>query len=232
MEVYVLTVINDDVLECIEIFDNLSESISEAEKLAYENNAHPGSRYVPQMDAWVIVDRKADENGTDSLFIAITLRHLDSKVEDKKPTHAELSQQIFTKPVIDLAPAVTNNLDQNKDNAFDPSLPGGFDYADKPITLDWIINHPIDAKPISSLSTAQKWALAIARISKRPNVVFDFAYSYDQSQALEHLKNKSAIGVQIRDQELHNLHNFISTLDSSWEDEEEYSSSSEDSEYF
>lgn len=89
------------------------------------------------------------------------------------------------------------------DNINDPTLPSGWDYDNKPLTLGQVLARPFDVKLSKDYTEDQKWALAIARINKRPHYnKYIGAGVKDQQAALKELKEKTDVGRTIRSQEL------------------------------
>lgn len=114
------------------------------------------------------------------------------------------------------------------DDPMDPSLPAGWDYSGKPITMADLLNNPYNVQLTYELSDAQNWALVTSRISKRSNftVYLQGAGNCNQAAALQALKTKSGIGEEIVQLECSWLDRIISEK----RGEDEDSSSEESSE--
>jgi hypothetical protein len=73
-----------------------------------------------------------------------------------------------------------------KDDPGEDSLPGGWNLSGKPITMQSIYDDPSDVTSHMFLSKTQQWALARARISKRPDYALALSNGlYVQSAALQ-----------------------------------------------
>lgn len=89
------------------------------------------------------------------------------------------------------------------DDAMDPKLPAGWAVDGTPVRMDTLISDAENIEHHYDLTTDQRFALAIARISKRPN----FSFLTDigvlvQSSALGELKRKTEYGWQIMESEM------------------------------
>ena len=98
------------------------------------------------------------------------------------------------------------------DNAMDPTLPAGWTYDGKPIRMDVLLSDAENVKCVNSLTIDQQFALAIARVSKRPN----FSYVTDigvliQSSALSELKNRTSYGYQVMESEMDFINDVYET---------------------
>ena len=97
------------------------------------------------------------------------------------------------------------------DDPSDRSLPGGWAYDNKPITMASLDDDPYGVKMTSELTEAQKWALVIARVNKRQaiSILIPGRGTYLKSAILPELNNKTPIGLQIRDAELAWLDQYL-----------------------
>jgi hypothetical protein len=104
-----------------------------------------------------------------------------------------------------------------KDDFYDMSLPAGFSTNGKPITMQDLYDDPYTVASYDTLSINQEWAIAIARVKKRPGFAFAIAAgSLRQQEALDELQKKSVIGEQIKDREIRLLSDVLSeSLDES-----------------
>jgi len=117
-----------------------------------------------------------------------------------------------------------------KDDPMDPSLPAGWSYSGKPITMADLISDPYNVTPVYSLSEAKQWALAWSRVKKRPNFSVNLpgVGTYNQSEALFELEIKTNLGHEIVMLECVFLDRVLSEQK---DEEEEESSSSSEEEY-
>lgn len=108
---------------------------------------------------------------------------------------------------------------KDKDDPLADHLPGGWSYPDrKPLSVR-DLKEGADSTLLSELSEDQMWALALARVSKRPKVLFliepsmysacDRPGLYSQKYALEELRAKTSVGIIIRNMELEHLHPLL-----------------------
>ncbi len=216
MNVYILTGIKNEVLECVEVYNILRDALDHAKSLAKKWSVYPqfiGERHVPAMDGFVVVDaaREAMCLYSEPIFITVVERAL------AEPTHNAIGNAIFGKPIQPPASVPA-------DNPFDPELPGGFTVNDKPLFIKDLKD--LNFKYDYQLTEDQKWALVVARVSKRPSFIYPIiGTSYDQLKSLVALKAKNAMGLEIRDVEIAVLANYY------WELADEASSSSSEDSY-
>lgn len=103
------------------------------------------------------------------------------------------------------------------DDPRDPSLPGGWTHYGTPVKMDTVLDDPDSVQPFDGLTTEQKFALTLARISKRPN----FSYTTKigvlvQKSALDEVKRKTQYGWEIVNSEmkfLDDLREYNTVLD-------------------
>ncbi len=95
------------------------------------------------------------------------------------------------------------------DDAFSMDLPAGWDFNNKPITIGQFLKDPQSYKDLADFSEDHLFALAIARLNKRPHYCGDGNLSKDE--VISELKSKTPLGWEIRDQEILALENFINT---------------------
>lgn len=91
------------------------------------------------------------------------------------------------------------------DDPYEDTLPGGWwEWSNKPATMKDLWEKPGDIKPMFFLTTPQKWALARARIAKRPNYHLDIPGLgiFDQTRALKSLDAKNIEGEEIMEDEI------------------------------
>lgn len=111
------------------------------------------------------------------------------------------------------------------DNFNDPSLPFGFSISGKPITMEEAVDDPFMVAFFDTLTENKEWAIVTARVKKRPLFsVTTKSGVFFQQAALKELNEKTAIGVEIRDNEISLLADALSALT----EEESSSSSSEE----
>ena len=106
------------------------------------------------------------------------------------------------------------------DDPREQSLPAGWDYSGKPIRMDVLLNNPESVEAHFDLTTDQQFALAIARVSKRPHFFFltDIGVLV-QSSALYELKNRTEYGWQIKDHEMEYLDSLREIEDIDYHDD-------------
>ena len=89
------------------------------------------------------------------------------------------------------------------DTPYEDSLPGGWFYNKKPATFKDLWETPEDIVPMGNLTGAQRRALVMARIQKRPNYFLDLGYStFDQFDAIEQLYKNNIVAEDIIDSDL------------------------------
>ena len=126
---------------------------------------------------------------------------------------------VSTKPLMVTVTTPNSVNVHTVDDALANHLPGGWAYGtNKPLTMKDLKDN-VDAVLLVELTEEQKWALAQARVNKRPNVLFLVRHSeypyctapglYSQKYAIEELKNKSTVGLIIRNMELAHLHPWL-----------------------
>lgn len=122
-------------------------------------------------------------------------------------------------PVVDTVPAKFYD-------PLDDSMPATFSYDNKPMTIKSVKLDINNAQSPNDLPINKRFALAIARIRRLPDYVFDVNESkFNQEEALEHLKVKTGIGYMICSSESNLVEDFMFSLKG-----DESSSSSEFSE--
>jgi len=132
------------------------------------------------------------ESGETSWEIAGNLDDLVSITEQEVQTPQPQADDFNVNSELLVAPI-------SQDNPMDPELPAGWDYDDKPIRMKDLLVDPASVKPTSSLTKDQRYALAIARVSKRPHLSC-WPYT-NQRDALFDLKGRTALGQQIVEEE-------------------------------
>jgi hypothetical protein len=105
---------------------------------------------------------------------------------------------------ISLPDPVIQVIPTSKDDAEDRSLPGGWYFNNKPAIFGELLDDPFSIRTSFDMTEDQRWALVIARIRKRPNfsMFVPGKGTFTVNSALIELKNKSSIGLMIRDLEL------------------------------
>lgn len=116
-----------------------------------------------------------------------------------------------------------------KDDPMDPSLPVGWSYSGKPITMADLLSDPYNVSSIYSLSEQKQWALVTSRVKKRPGFTVHLPSigTFIQTSALHELENKTTLGHEIVMLECVFLDRVLSEQK---DEEDEESSSSESSE--
>lgn len=104
------------------------------------------------------------------------------------------------------------------DDPYNFDLPGGWYIGGKPANMQDLWEEPHKIKSVYDLSKVQKWALAKARISKRPNYHLDIPGLgiFDQTRALHHINACDTFGEEVMEDELawleevrNDRHNFF-----------------------
>jgi len=235
MKIFILNASLNDFVEHIEAYDTFEEAKVEAVRIAstWGIKSRPTvSLHSTELDGWVLYDEKpSSDNNYQVVFITIVTRSIHHK-----PVVADVTYESVIEKLKDLVtnppptPVITAEQ-QPKDDFFDLTLPGGFSKKNRPLTMKEVSEAPHDVKSIFQLTEDQYWALATARIKKRPSfmLLLPGVGVYTQRYALEELANKSQIGASIAREEMVRLQAIYDNEQKpSWQDEEE--SSSEDSE--
>lgn len=243
---YVLTVVSQGTLQYIDLFagyQRASESallwakayVSKPELIDSEPEAFESKDGSFE---WTFVD-------TNKTQICVHfLRHLENRMPGPvgPPTHKVVQAALppVQKPKF-VVPDLASPTDS--DDPLADHLPAGWSHPQlKPLSVKQL-KAGETCLYLSELTEDQKWALVTARINKRPNVRFlvkpsvypteQFPGLYSQKYALEELKNRTSVGLIIRDMELAHLHPWLGDGEESEDPQteyyDEYDSSSSDS---
>lgn len=246
---YVLTVVHNGSLEHVDLFAGLQMASDSARLWA--------KAYVLKDD---LVDLDPEQEKGDDFVIWRFADTNKTQVSVRFLTHAENSIMPFAKgppawkavqalavPALKPTPPVTSPpmSSATKDDPYADNLPGGWSYPDnKPITMKQLKDGNIAYRYLNELSQEQLWALAVARVAKRPNVLFlinpnlypacDKLGLYGQKYALEELKAKTSTGIVIRNMELEHLYSWLGDGEESEDPQmmEEVSSSSDSFDHY
>lgn len=194
------------------------------------------SEAVNDYTAWLVSnpDKQVLDDGTARwVFLETSKQYVgvhELPVSEKTfspSAHADLLS--LTPPVVKLVPQLPDYpIHKDLANKYLGNLPGGFDYSNKPLKLDWVLANPMDAVPTVQLSDKQRTALVVARIKAITD--YNFAWNSGLTWTRDHtlfiIANKLEHFQTIIDFECELLdelrENAINNL------EEESSSSSED----
>lgn len=126
---------------------------------------------------------------------------LDGYQSSVRPSLAELIKQKLQQNL---------NVVETVDAWKEENLPGGWDVDGEPVRMKHYKDSAEDIKdPIAELTENEKWALVIARVSKRPKFFVTVSgYTYHQSFILDELKARTLAGVEIRNRELQQLSQY------------------------
>ena len=254
---YVLTIFNDGVLESCDIFFNVDDAFYSGTYYCDYNNIEKfdinTNNYDPSMEGWIIADKfpyfisvvkrpalsDRKESFSSRHRFNNTVRMSDKFAIPRGPQNWTIgdplpyfyTHNIVTAPSKFVAPLnlipVSPPPPTPVDDPEDPTLPGGFDFSDKPIYLDDISIDPYNVKDTHELTDNQQWGLVLARAKKRPHMIWG---TLSQSQIVEELTKRTANGHQIKNIELLDLQYFYDkarAADNSSAQEYEDSSSSE-----
>lgn len=92
----------------------------------------------------------------------------------------------------------------------DLKLPAGWFHNNKPALMSDLLDDPFNVRDPSFLNEDQKWALITARIRKSQKfvVMYPLGCVLDQDQVMEELKNRTSLGLKLRDAEIQALHDL------------------------
>ena len=251
-KLYVLTVYNDGILESCDIFTNPDDALCSGEYYCGAMNIrNMPTVYDPSMSGWVITDERP-------YFISVVERPILSEVKMHiNPRHTFTNSvspyNKFSYPYGLLSPIYFKNdslplVFEHKvqpaiqqaapvvpppvpvDDPEQPTLPGGFNYNDMPFTVQDVTLDPYYVKDVHELTHNQQWALVLARVRKRPNIIWG---TFTHDEIVQAVQEKTVDGHGLVDMDLKDLQFFYDRArrtkdDSSEEQYEESSSSSEE----
>lgn len=204
-------------------------SLDELRAVVFQHDyLSPNFQYANEhCDQCSICKRIVEAERAENPLVEILYPHLVPKkptdpLVDQPPVDPSTPKIVRALPPTPVAPPLP------KDDPADRSLPAGWSYAGKPVTIADLIDNPSNVYHTWHLSEAQRWALAIARISKRPafTVYIPGKGNCDQFAALNALKGKTSLGQEILLLECNWLNSFL-TLQQEIDNDEESSSSEE-----
>lgn len=211
-QVYIVMSIGNSQLIFCEVYDNLNSALNKAKEIVGELNEN--------LDLLVIRNPDPTEQKMTDGSTKWCLLNLQSK------SVFVLSKEITSSNAVnDTDPAKVSALDDPYHN----SLPAGWNYNNKPITMEYLSKFPYDVKPYATLTDAQKWALTKARVTKRPYYSFiaNIFGKVHQLKALQEINAKSYLGELISSNEINVLETHVSHLINEMDGDSE----SEDSSY-
>src|SRR5579885_420429 len=179
--VYIVVSVKDGAeLEVCEVYAGVQHALGRAFALA-----HLASITHPE---WLVSSPKEEATGPDGSFRWVfldTSRNYVAvhykRIQDSTPTKDPLDPvrnfstldgyRIFksapTTTLFDGYQSSWTPTPLPKDDPTDRSLPAGWDYSNKPVTMDTLLDYPYDVKSTKELTDSQKWALVTSRIKKR-----------------------------------------------------------------
>jgi hypothetical protein len=215
MQVYIVAALNDYTKYfLVEVYSTLEVALSRGIHLAKEDfavsndliNETPEAQVSNDCTQWVLV-------GTTSDLITV----IRSEVESSLPHCRGGAQQILDGLVNTTVGTISGGTLSHLDDPFEESLPAGWNWDNKPITMQDLYNDPFCIKPTSQLTKVQQWALTKARVSKRPNysVLLPLG-TFVQSSALQVLgepwTHVTENGIEIIIQECQLIDNYAEDL--------------------
>lgn len=232
MEVFILTVINKDLVDMVEVFDSYDRAYS------YISN-HLIMDKIPKQ--YIVNTPSAGMHGTvvvDSpeYFIWILTRPVypvyglsPAKDDSKMKTYNDIADIVNGK-LTSVTPTV-------QDLPWEDSFPIGFsEHDNRPLKVSDAIANPYAPKSISELTENQKWALTVARVSKRPAYKAEIKLhgqlkTFNQAEALDLLKSDRYVaGAALVKYETDTVQDYMNNLIAREEDESSSSSEYEDEE--
>ena len=108
-------------------------------------------------------------------------------------------------------PVIQTPVQVNLDDPAANSLPGGWDYNNKPITMESVTNDPWSVPNYYSLISDRQLAIVVARISKRPYYAKRLVGigTFTKDVALAEIEKRSIAGDLIISQELEWLDSYL-----------------------
>ncbi len=231
MEVFVLAIINKELVDLVEVFDTYDAALEYGKRFSEIMNIPKQYRtetYSAGMRGTVLVD-------SPEYFIWILTRLVSTlapavvkEAKDMK-NYNEIADLVNGKATV-VATTV-------QDLPWEDSLPIGFsEYDNRPLKVSDAIANPYGPKSISKLTENQKWALTVARVSKRPAYKAEIKVqgqlkTFNQAEALDLLKSdRYVVGSLLVAHETEAVQEFIDNLIAREEDESSSSSEYEDEE--
>lgn len=210
-EVYIVMSLNNSQLAWCEVYDSLTPALNKAKEIVGEMNENSDLLVVRNPNP---TEHKMPDGSTKWCLLNV---------------HAK-SVFVINKQVTSCNSSTTDPAKESSlDDPYHSALPAGWDYNNKPITMEYLLKFPYDVKPYSTLTEAQKWALSKARIAKRPHYTFvpNNVGKVYQLSALKEINNKSYLGELISSNEINVLEAYVDHLINELDGDSE----SEDSSY-
>lgn len=228
MKIYSVIINRYDILDTFEVFDSKSDAIDFIMKFSSILYIHP-TAYINQntelMGGTVVVH--------DSVWCMSILEREISMLKSDDPlvSYGHILDAVAGKSVL-MGDPVAVTAPQPVDDPLDPELPAGFHIiGNRPLKIKDIINDPHGMVNPVCLTQGQMWALATARVMKRPNFSYELSgEKFNQSKALTELKSKSSTGDAIRQTEMAIILDYQNKLinEQSSEDPQYYDEASSD----
>jgi hypothetical protein len=209
--VYIVVTVDNAKLTLCEVYAGVQSALGRAYALAH---------YSSIMDYNYIVDAASLEQKMSDGSLKWVFLNSNNKYIAVHYKNILISSQSRRDPLEDLL-TLTNVSDNSKDHLplavttvvdpvvtyddpYDDALPSGWGTNNKPATMKDLWEKPADVKSVFELTSPQKWALAKARISKRPNYHLDIPGLgiFDQARALRVLNEKTIEGEEVMEDEL------------------------------
>lgn len=202
--VYAVIVTSNHGLEIYEVYAGANAALARAFALAKSRATFNKDLLIAVPSAetftedtlrWVFVNAAG-------VYVAVHFQHIliNPNVSDPLTDSFDTDQS----PVV---PVQINNAVMDPivtyDDPYEYSLPGGWFLNKKPATMRDLWDTPELLQTVYNLGNAQMWALARARIAKRPNFHLDIPGFgiFDQARALKEIDDRSVAGEEIVEDE-------------------------------
>lgn len=216
-DIYIVIENSDNAApDVCEVYSDKQQALGRASALAHFAAVHHSSWDISPKEKvdvqgnqyWVFLNN----SGFNRHYVAVYYKKVEDKVTSKS----------FTIPTSPLPPP--------KDDPMDPTLPAGWTYNGKPITMADLLEDPYNIKPTYDLSESQRYALVTSRIKKRPQFFLSIPSIFrgDQKAVLHELETKTNIGHEIVMLECVFLDRILSEQKDAEAEESSSESSSED----
>ena len=209
----VISIKNGAELETLEVYAEVQHALGRAFALAhFASIQHPEWMvHAPIEEAtgpdgslrWVFLD-------TSKNYVAIHYKPIMDAIPSRKDP-LDVVKNFSTSDgyrIFKNTPAVTlvdgyhsmfHSKPLSKDDPTDRSLPAGWGYDNKPVTMDTLLDYPYDVKSTKELTEAQKWALVTSRVRKRLgfSIFVPGTGIFVHRSTLKELEGKTALGADI-----------------------------------
>lgn len=201
----VIAIKNSAELEICESYAGANAALGRAFSLAQLRSFINKEPQIPVPD-----EVKSDDGSirwvfmnTDKTYVAVHYSNILVYPNAFEPLKNSVHPDPVPPPITQLNNAIMDPV-VTFDDPYNDLLPGGWLDNKKPATMKDLWDTPEQVKCIYDLSGAQKWALAKARISKRPNYHLDIPGLgiFDQTRALLEINAKSSAGEEVMEDEL------------------------------